>query len=396
MASALEESIMGEDGSNIIADLEEGNKTKSATTTISKITEDYADTVQAAIEGGESLKDVIGDVSRDINIQGLLDAQVFSRLPEEYQILSSFFVHKTVFEIAFGLATSWDSTPIAIQKIRNDLKKLQEKVNLVLEMDYRVACDRFNEGLLGIKHDFHEAAHEDFQEARRRAESAYRLSRKFKDKLRAKWLNCYLLILTNSYEYDSDSMTKKIKPLTKLSERKQRYIADKIFNQIKSLVVEFEQIKLTWTWVPGRKKDKQREQDMMDQMLRLMLPYMWSRVQLFENVNRNISSTEFNFERLMENTEFIHYIPEGWMDRACVEKRNNGQHLYVFKETPNNIQDLELALFNDETPWPTCTGIEFWRADPGIPIVVLVNSNMTNEAWGEAGLRGEKKVNGQS
>ena len=172
-----------------------------------------------------------------------------------------------------------------------------KKMNLLLEVDYKVACDRFNEGLIGLKHDYHKEAQEDFKEALRRAESAYRLSKKFKDKVRAKWLICYILILTRSYEYDSFSKTEKIKPLSKLLEKKQRYVAELIFNEIKGLREEFEKTKLTWKWVPGRKKQKEQ----MDHMVIIMLSFFQSRA--LENVNMSISSSKFSSEHFMKNID---------------------------------------------------------------------------------------------
>ena len=176
--------------------------------------------------------------------------------------------------------------------VGNDLKNLDKKVRKLLGVDFYCARKRFNDAMIHLEHNDHHGAYKELKEADSRATGAFFSTDKFKQKVHCKWILCYSCILTCSYDSDNE----EFRPFSTLAENKQRMIANLIFHDINGLVHAFEKI-------------EKEEKDSMDELLKVMLPFMWPHVERLKNRDNGI--LPFNSKKLMEYIDAMKYKPEG-------------------------------------------------------------------------------------
>ena len=178
--------------------------------------------------------------------------------------------------------------------VGKDFKKLDEKVRKLLKVDFKCAMKRFDRAMIHLEHDDHHGAYKELKKALDLAERAFFLidEDKFKQKVHCKWILCYSRISTCSYDSDN----KEFRPFSTLTDNKQRLIANLIFDEINALMQAFE-------------KMKKEEQDSMDELLKVMLPFMWPHVERLKNRDNSILS--FNTNKLMEYIDAMRCKPEG-------------------------------------------------------------------------------------
>ena len=218
---------------------------------------DNADSIQALLEGGMSISEAIN--------------KAMDEADEDCD------------DVGGGLNIQW--------AVGNDFKKLDEKVRKLLKVDFYCAMKRFDVAMIHLEHNDHHGAYEELKEALSRAERAFFLTDKFKQKVHCKWILCYSCILTDSYDSDN----KEFRPFSTLEEKKRRLIAKLIFMEINGLLHAFEKI-------------EKEEQDSMDELLKIMLPFMWPHVERLKNRDNSILS--FNSNKLMEYIDAMRCKPE--------------------------------------------------------------------------------------
>ena len=192
---------------------------------------------------------------------------------------------------------------------------MDKKVDKLLEGPYKSAMDFFNVAVTCYMHNDHRRACKELENVIVEATRAFYLVGKFQQKVHCKWLLCQSRILTLCY----DEETKEIKPLHTQKPERKKLIADLVFKDIKELLDEFQKVKKPRgplrCW---RRKDKRKEQDQMNRLLKIMLPIMWPHIEVFEEI-LSIYSADISDEakKLMEHIDSTNKkMSEGWRDKA--------------------------------------------------------------------------------
>jgi len=146
------------------------------------------------------------------------------------------------------------------------------------------------------KEDTHHMAYEEFKEVLSLAEKAYPKVESFKDKIFCKQLGIFSRVMSSTYDVE----TRKFVPLYILSPDKKHAIAKSVFHDVEVSLQDFKSIEVPWSKaVLGKtKKHEQKNQDILDTLLKSSLSVFWSYQELFIGLDQN-NLINFSLKALM-------------------------------------------------------------------------------------------------
>merc|ERR1712038_933518 len=283
---------------------------------------------------------VVDKIASDVpQIIGDFGAQMLP-VPREYQVETSYVISYAayrlltdVFEVAAGTGFSFNAMSLTLKQIQKQIEELAKKVDKLLMADMKTAEDRFLHGMNYIKREeTFPWAFREFNEVLSLAEKAYPKVEAFEDKVFCKQLAIFTRVMISTY----DPETKQFVALFNLSEVKKRVIADSVFHDVESVIQQFEAIEIPWSKkLSGKgKREKEKNQNILDSLLKRCLPAIWNFQDIFMCSNENLINK---------------YIPEGADDaanltlrsgaRVCIWKQMVDRSTYKFQWFPYRLQN---------------------------------------------------------
>ena len=124
------------------------------------------------------------------------------------------------------------------------------------------------------KEETHSMAYVEFKEVLSLAEKAYPKVEEFKDKVFCRQIGIFSRLMTSLFDFRSQ----RIVSLSTLSESKKRIIANAIFHDVNGAIEEFNSIEtpLSQTLLGKIKENKQKNQDILNSLLKRCLPVIWN------------------------------------------------------------------------------------------------------------------------
>ena len=220
-----------------------------------------------------------------------------------------------VFDMSSNQSFSFDALGLKLQQIECKLEEMCKNVDKLLKEDLDTAMNRLRHALINLKlgKDF-QLAYEDLQIVLNSAENAYPKVEEFNDKMLCKQLKIYSQIMTRLY----DEETQTFVALSTLSETKKRNIAGNVFIDIRDILEDFRNIKISWakSLLGMSSRENTKNQDSFDSLLKRCLPVIWNYLPVFS---------------LADESDINKYVPEGVNDAAKVTLQLMAQ-VRVWKE----------------------------------------------------------------
>jgi len=263
---------------------------------------------------------IVSDGSQTI---GDFGAQMLP-VPKECQVVASCVISHAayqiltdVFEVAAGTGFSFNAMSLTLKQIQKQIEELAKKVDKLLMADMKTAKDRIWHGMNYLqeeKEPFPWKAFNEFNEVLSLAEKAFHKVETFEDKLFCKQLAIFTRVMNSTYNPE----TKQFVPLIKLSAAQKRVIADSVFHDVETVIQQFEAIEIPWTKkLSGKgKKEKEKNQNILDSLLKCCLPVIWN----FQDVFMGSNEDDIN-----------KFVPEGEEDAALVTLRT-GVKVWIWKQ----------------------------------------------------------------
>ena len=229
--------------------------------------------------------------------------------PRKYQEATSFVISHVayqiltdVFEVAAGTGFNFNAMSLTLKQVQKQIEELAKKVDILLKADMETAKSRIWHGMNYVKRkETFPLAYDEFKEVLSLAEKAYPKVEAFEDKVFCKQLAIFSRVMISTYDPD----TRQFVALYNLPEAKKRVIADSVLHDVESVNQQFKAIEIPWskTLFGKSKKEKEKNQNILDSLLKRCLPVIWNYQDIFKGTNED----EINM-----------FVPEGEDDAAAV------------------------------------------------------------------------------
>ena len=213
--------------------------------------------------------------------------------------------------------------------------------------------------------EFRQAANE-FQRVLDKAEDAFNRVQDFNKKVFCKRTAMFARFMIHTYSEEE----KQFVPLEALPASKKKLIATSIHIDVDDVLEEFTKLKIPMTQRILRRgnKERQKNQDVLDVLLKSCLPIMWHHISTFKTPESDV---------------FMHYLPEGITDAAKIAL-GNGDHIRVWKE---RLQGQAFTLkweTNDEAGLDIplkCTAVQSLLTGDLLPKCITLESLLTKDFY---------------
>ena len=180
-----------------------------------------------------------------------------------------------VFDVAATQGFQFNAVSLSLKQIQKKLEELTKKVDKLLKADMETAKNRIYHAMNYLeKEETHPMAYVEFKEVLSLAEKADPKVEEFKDKVFCRQIGIFSRLMTSLFDFRSQ----RIVSLSTLSESKKRIIANAIFHDVNGAIEEFNSIEtpLSQTLLGKSKENKQKNQDILDSLLKSCLPVIWN------------------------------------------------------------------------------------------------------------------------
>ena len=232
--------------------------------------------------------------------------------------------------VAFNPIGGVNTTAIALAMIKQKIKELQKSVNKLLHADYQTALNRYQVALTFMNNpEMHQQAFEGFNAVVNLAERAYTQVKDFAEKILCKKLSLSSRLMNFLYLKGKETFL----PLETLSEDKKATIAQYVFGEITTSISDYKKAnsELSKGLFNQKKKQnlgKDKNQNLLDTLLKCGLPLMWHYNNVFHEEPKN-------------STELLKFIPEGESDAAEI-LMPNGHWINVWKDVNQDRKEIFL------------------------------------------------------
>lgn len=176
-----------------------------------------------------------------------------------------------VFDVAASQGFQFNAVGLTLKQIQKQLEELTKKVDKLLKADMDAAKNRLYHAMNNLENEkTHHLAYDEFKQVLSLAEKAYPKVEEFKDKIFCKKIGIFSRVMTSLF----DTKQQVFVALSSLSESEKRIIANGVFHEVHAALQDFESIEipLSKSLFGKTKKQEQKNQDILDSVLRSSLP----------------------------------------------------------------------------------------------------------------------------
>ena len=303
----------------------------------------------ASIEGASRLKEIA-----TANLQSVVDFGIHL-LPEKFQEGVSLaatntlhFLLTEIFGIALGTGASWDGTGIVLNQIIGKIDQLQKDVDILLHVPMEDAKESLEKAFNYLQHENYKKAQEEFCRVLEKSSTAFHSVKSFENKVFCKQLAIFSRLMKDTFDEEKETFLS----LSSVPVNLYNAITDNIFHDLKQVIAAFDKLEIPMmkTILGQGAAEKCKNQDILDSLLKVCLPMIWHRFEIFRENHKN--------------QKMLKFVPEGQNDAAMI-RFDDKTNIMIWKEIDSRDQKFCLK-WDEENSVSTYDRKEFFKLFYGI------------------------------